>query len=141
MRGVVVPDADLRLPERTGGHEREGVTDDDLGQPEAVAREIRLDLVERRVAHAEPVDSHEARALVAEHRGDEAGSVVDADLDVRLLLFEAARGQVDEREIVLAREALDVLRDRPEAAVTRMLGAWEVLEEPRELLEEAIRLH
>ena len=67
--------------------------------------------------------------------------MVDADLDICLPRFEAARSQVDQREVVLAREVLDVLCDRLEAAVARMLGARVVLEEPRELLEEAIRLH
>ena len=41
----------------------------------------------------------------------------------------------------LARDVLDVLGDRLEAAVARMLGARIVLEQPGELLEEAISFH
>ncbi len=65
----------------------------------------------------------------------------DADLDIRLPLAETARRQIDEGEVVLACEVLDVLRDRGEAAVARMLGARVVLEEPWQLLEEARRVH
>ena len=53
--------------------------------------------------------------------------------------LEAGRGEIEQREVVLAREVLDVLGDRREPAVDRMLGGREVLEEPRKLLEEARR--
>ena len=65
----------------------------------------------------------------------------DAHLDVRFVAFKARGGDVEQREIVLAREVLDLFGDRREAAVDRMLRGREVLEEPRELLEEAVGVH
>ncbi len=64
-----------------------------------------------------------------------------ADLDIRLIRIEQRGCEVQQREVVLAREVLDLLRYGREAAVERMLRPWEVLEEPRELLQEAIRVH
>jgi hypothetical protein len=64
--------------------------------------------------------------------------VEHADLDVRLVSLEARGREVQEGEVVLPREVLDLLGDRLEAAIPRMLGTREVLEEPRKLLEEAI---
>ena len=100
---------------------------------------------QNKIAEAEAVDADEALVLVAEHRCDEARAVEDADLDICLVLTQAARREVDESEVVLAREVLHVLGDRCETAVARMLGAREVVEEPRQLLEEAtprpLRVH
>ena len=67
--------------------------------------------------------------------------MVDTHLDVRLVGCEARRGDVEQREVVLASEVLDVLGDRLEAPVDRMLGRREVFEEPSQLLEEAGRVH
>jgi hypothetical protein len=141
VRRVVVPDADRDVTERAGGHELERVADDDLRRREPEAREVRVDLLERGVAEGEAVDADEALSLVPEHRRDEACPVEDADLDVRLVALEARRGEVQQREVVLAREVLHVLGDRLEAAVQGMLGAREVLEELWQLLEEAIGIH
>ena len=52
-----------------------------------------------------------------------------------------AAARFSKREVVLPREVLDVLGDRLEAPVARMLGLREVLEEPWELVEEAIGVH
>ncbi len=54
---------------------------------------------------------------------------------------EARRGEVQKREVVLAREILDLLDDRREAPVDGMLGVREVVEEARELVEEARGVH
>src|SRR4030095_8787039 len=45
VRGVVVPDADLRLPETACGDDLERIADDYPGDVEAVAGEVRLDRV------------------------------------------------------------------------------------------------
>jgi hypothetical protein len=64
--------------------------------------------------------------------------VIDADLDIRLVLAEAACREVEEREVVLAREVLHLVRDRLEPAVPRMLRLRVVVEEAREPREEAV---
>ena len=65
----------------------------------------------------------------------------DADLDVRLVSLETGGGEVEQREVVLAREVLHVLGDRLKSPVARMLRLRKVLEEPWKLFEEAIGVH
>ena len=141
MCGVVVPDADRGLAEPAARHQLEGIADDELRDVEPEAREVGLHPLECRVTEGEAVYAHEALALVAEHCGDEARAVEDTHFDIRLALIEAASGDVQEREVVLPREVLDVLGDRRETPVDRVLRVREVLEEPRQLLEEAIGVH
>ena len=123
------------------GHELERVPDEELRPCEPVASEIGLDLLERCIAKSEAVDPHEALVLVSQHRGDEARAVEDAHFDVGFVAFQAGSREVEQREIVLPREILDLVGDRREATVDRVHRRREVLEEPRELLEEAIRVH
>ena len=103
--------------------------------------EVRLDLLERCVAKPEAVDPDEPLVRVAQHRGDEARSVEHADLDVCLPGAEAARSEIEKREVVLTREVLDVVGDRREPAIARVLGVRVVVEEARKLREEAVGVH
>ena len=106
-----------------------------------MVREVGVHLLERGLAESEAVDPDEPLLLVPEHRRDETRAVEHADLDVRLIWTEARRGEVQEREVVLAREILDLLDDRSETAIERVFGVREVLEETRELVEEAAGVH
>ena len=111
------------------------------GGDQAEPREIGVNLIERGVAEGEAVDADEALSLVPEHRRDEARSVEDADLDVRLVSLETGGGEVEQREVVLPREVLHVVGDRLKSPVARVLRLRKVLEEPRKLGEESIGVH
>ena len=67
--------------------------------------------------------------------------MVDADLHVRLSVTEARGGEVQQREVVLAREVFHLLGDRLEAAVDGVLGAGVIVEELRQFREEALGVH
>ena len=136
--GVVVPEPDCCPVEGTARDELERIADQQLRPRESEALQVRLDLLQARVAKAQAVDADEALAVVAEHRGDQARAVVDADLDVRLVRAEQGRREVEQREDVLGREVLDLVDDRLEPAVARVLRVREVVEQPGQLAEEAV---
>ncbi len=65
----------------------------------------------------------------------------DADLDIGLVRAETGRREVEQREVVLSREVLDLVGDRSEATVARMLGAGKSSKSARELAQEAVGVH
>ena len=119
----------------------ERVADDDLRRNQVEPREIGVNPIERGVAEGEAVDADEALFRVPEHRGDEARSVEHADLDVCLPRAEAARSEIEKREVVLTGEILDVVGDWREPTIAGVLRVRVVVEEARKLREEAAGVH
>ena len=140
--GVVVVDADGTSVERAVPEELERVALEDrraAGEPEA--GEVLLELCARAVAEGEVVDRDRVERVVPEQRRDQARAPEGAGLDVALTRAEQAHRVVQEREVVLAREAGDIAEHVGEAAVARVRGPREVVEEPRELPGEARGVH
>ena len=94
-----------------------------------MTREIGQHVLESGISEREAVDPDESLVLVAEHRRDEARAVEHPHLDVCLPWIEAACCEIEKRKVVLEREVLDLLDDRGEPTVDRMLGVRERLEE------------
>ena len=129
MPGVVVVDADRLAVERTRRNELEGVTLDDRRELEREALQVLLELLTRRAAHREVVDRDEVGVVVADHRADQARAAVGPDLDIALAGLEHARGEVEEREVVLAREPFHLVQDPREPAPVRVRRDRELVEE------------
>ena len=69
------------------------------------------------------VHRHEEAVVVALHRGDQRRPAERPDLDIVLARLEAARRDVQQREVVRFREAGNVLENRVEARnVLELLG-------------------
>ena len=139
--GVVVPDADRDVAERAGGHELECVAHEELRRREPEAREVRSTFsseASRKPKLSTPTNRLSSFPSIAAIRLAPWKTPISTYASSR---SRHARGEVEKREVVLAREVLDVVGDRLEAPVAGMLGVREVLEEPRKLVEEAIGGH
>src|SRR5205085_6102248 len=111
VAGVVVVDADAPAPERVATQTLREVALEDLRPPgEAEARQVRLELLAAPVAEREVVDRDRLRIVLAQRR-DEARAAIRPDLDVALPLRQEARREIQQRQVVLAREPGDHLED------------------------------
>ncbi len=140
MAVVVVIDTDRAALEGVTAQRLERVALDDRRAREAEAGKVEVELLAAAVAHR-PVVERDELAGVAEHRGDQARAAVGADLHVRLAFAEAARSDVQEREVVRLREARDGFEHLGEAEVARLVAEREVVELGGELAEKAIDVH
>ena len=70
VQRVVVPDPERMSPSAPAGTSSKTSPTRSSGSREAEAREVPLDLLERRVAELEAVDADEPLVLVAQHRRD-----------------------------------------------------------------------
>jgi hypothetical protein len=140
--GVVVPDADTRIPEHAAGTSSNGIADDDLRHLEAVPGEIRLDLLQARRRESRSCDADEALAFFAEHRETRLAPWLHADS--RHTASPSSR-QLAARLIsarLFSRARFSTSSATPGKRRSRgCSGARIVLEQPGELLEEAISFH
>ena len=92
--------------------------------------ERRLEPLLGGLLEREVVDGDEL-AVVSEHRSDKARATIRADLDVALPRVEEPSREVQERQVVLAREAWHSLQHLLEPSIARSRRLRKSLEKAR----------
>jgi hypothetical protein len=150
VRSVVVVDTDAAVAECAAFEHLEGVSLEDRRTGGSECAQVRLQRraarrgellsVDLERAEREVVDGDEV-ALVAAHRADQARAVVAPDLDVALARGEQRPGQVEQREDVLLGQVRDARDHVVEPRAPWVRRVREVLEQRRELGDEALDVH